>query len=84
MKKTIAMALLAFCLSTSVALCLAAEGKDHVCFRVLDSDGNDIVTRQEFEKVYGQDSEAFNKADTDKDGKLTHDEYHTMLGHGAS
>ena len=84
MKKTIAMALLALYLTTLAALSWAKEDKDHVCFRVLDTDGNGIVTRQEFEKVYRQGSEKFNQADADKNGELTHDEYHAILGHGAS
>ena len=28
--------------------------------------------------------EKFNEADIDRDGKLTHDEYHNLLGHGSS
>ena len=84
MKKTVAMVMLALILTAPTTLSWAAEDKDHVCFRVLDADGNGIVTRQEFEKVYGQDSEKFSQADADKDGKLTHDEYHAILGHGAS
>jgi hypothetical protein len=83
MKITIAMALLALYLTTPAALSWADEDKDHVCFRVLDTDGNGIVTRQEFEKVYEQGSQKFDQADADKDGELTHDEYHAMLGHGA-
>ena len=83
MKKTSAIFLITIFLTSSVALCLANEKKDHVCFRVLDSNKDDMVTFQEFEKFYGNDKEKFNDADMDEDGKLTHDEYHNILGHGS-
>ena len=83
MKKTSAILLITIFLTSSVALCLADENKDHVCFRVLDSNKDGMVTFQEFEKFYGNDKEKFNDADMDEDGKLTHDEYHNILGHGS-
>ena len=76
--------LIVICLTSSVALCLADENKDHVCFRVLDLNKDGMVTFQEFEHFYENDKEKFNEADVDKDGKLTHDEYHNILGHGSS
>ena len=82
--KTSIILLIVIFLSSSVALCLADESKDHVCFRVLDSNKDGTVTFQEFEQVYENDKEKFNKADVNKDGKLTHDEYHDILGHGSS
>ncbi len=84
MKKTSAILLITIFLTSSVALCLANEKKDHVCFRVLDSNKDGMVTFQEFEKFYGNDKEKFNDADMDEDGKLTHDEYHDILGDGSS
>ncbi len=84
MHKTIALALMALLLTIPGTLSGAAEEKDHVCFRVLDSDGNGVVTMQEFETIYGKDGETFSKADADNDGTLTHDEYHVIVGHGAS
>jgi Ca2+-binding EF-hand superfamily protein len=84
MKKTSAILLITIFLTSSVALCLADENKDHVCFRVLDSNKDGMVTFQEFEKFYGNDKEKFNDADMDEDGKLTHDEYHDILGDGSS
>ena len=84
MKKTATVLLITTFLILSVAICLDDENKDHVCFRVLDSNKDGNVTFQEFEKYYGNDKEKFNKADTDEDGKLTHDEYHHFLGHGSS
>jgi hypothetical protein len=71
-------------LTSSVALCLADESKDHVCFKVLDSNKDGIVTPQEFDEVYKNDKEKFAKAGVNKDGKLTHDEYHNIFGHGSS
>lgn len=82
--KTSIILLIVILLTSSVALCLADESKDHVCFRVLDSNKDGTVTFQEFEQVYENDKEKFNKADVNKDGKLTHDEYHDILGHGSS
>jgi Ca2+-binding EF-hand superfamily protein len=84
MKKTATVLLITIFLTLSVALSLADENKDHVCFRVLDSNKDGYVTFEEFDKYYGNDKEKFNKADTDEDGKLTHDEYHHILGHGSS
>ena len=83
MKKS-AILLIVIFLTSSVALCLADENKDHVCFRVLDSNKDGMVTFHEFEQFYKNDKEKFNEADVDKDGKLTHDEYHNILGHGSS
>ena len=83
MKKTATILLITIFLILSVAICLADEKKDHVCFRVLDSNKDGYVTFEEFDKYYGNDKEKFNKADTDQDGKLTHDEYHHFLGHGS-
>ncbi len=42
------------------------------------------MTFEEFEAFYGKDKEKFNGIDLDKNGKLSHDEYHKSLGHGAS
>ena len=69
--------------ATLVTPGLADENKDHVCFRVLDTDKDGKVTYAEFEKVYGDDKQKFKEADTDNDGNLTHDEYHFFLGHGS-
>ena len=84
MKKSIAAALIIFLLAVSASFCWADEEKDHVCFRVLDSNKDGLVTFQEFQKVYGNDEKKFKEADVDKNGNLTHDEYHDILGHGSS
>ncbi len=84
MKKSAIILLIVIFLTSSVTFCLADENKDHVCFRVLDSNKDGIVTFHEFEQFYENGNEKFNEADVDKDGKLTHDEYHNILGHGSS
>jgi Ca2+-binding EF-hand superfamily protein len=84
MMKTSAIVLICIFLISPVAFCQADENKDHVCFRVLDSDKDGVVTFQEFREFYDNAKEQFSQADVDKDGKLTHDEYHTILGHGSS
>jgi hypothetical protein len=83
MKRSVIL-LIGIFLTSSVALCLADESKGHICFRVLDSNKDGMVTPQEFDQFYKNDREKFKKADTNKDGKLTHDEYHSILGHGSS
>jgi hypothetical protein len=70
-------------LTALVGFSLADEKEDHVCFRVLDSNNDGVVTYQEFEKVYGDKKDKYDAADLDEDGKLTHDEYHDLLGHGS-
>jgi hypothetical protein len=83
--KKLAAILITLVLCTAAAApSLAAEKKDHVCFRVVDANRDGLVTFQEFEKIYGNDTETFERADGDKDNQLTHDEYHQMLGHGSS
>jgi hypothetical protein len=84
MRISIATLIVSIVLATSVALSWADENKDHVCFSVLDSNKDGVVTYQEFEKVYGEKKDKYDAADLDKDGKLSHDEYHDLLGHGAS
>ena len=78
------LVLVAALLLMPITISIADENKDHVCFRALDSNKDGFVTFAEFERVYENDKEKFNLADGDKDGKLTHDEYHDLLGHGAS
>jgi Ca2+-binding EF-hand superfamily protein len=63
---------------------MADENKGHICFRVLDTNKDGLVTLQEFEKFYKDGQKQFNMADANKDGNLTHDEYHEILGHGSS
>jgi Ca2+-binding EF-hand superfamily protein len=82
--KTTAIILTGFLVTASVGFGLADEKKDHICFRILDSNKDGMVTFQEFERFYDDAREEFNEADVDKDGKLTHDEYHNTLGHGSS
>ena len=81
MRYSIPILVLVTVFMASVALG-SGEDKDHVCFRVLDTDKDGLVTYEEFQKVYGDDKDKYDTADLDKDGKLTHDEYHDLLGHG--
>jgi len=81
--KLSAIPLIGIFLISTVLICMANENKDHVCFRVLDSNRDGMVTFQEFKQAYGDDKEKFNIADENEDGKLTHDEYHDLLGHGS-
>jgi len=83
-KKVIAMLLMNIFIISAAILCEADEQKDHICFRAIDSNKDGSVTLQEFEKFFENGKEKFNEADLDKDGKLSHDEYHSILGHGSS
>ena len=84
MKTLIAVMIIAMSITTTAAFSLADEQKGHVCFRVVDTNRDGVVTFEEFKEVYGDEQEKYTSADQNKDGKLTHDEYHVMLGHGAS
>ena len=84
MKIAIASLFFTIFLTAAVAFSWADEKRDHVCFRVLDSNKDGVVTYQEFEKIYGDEKDKYKAADLDNDGKLTHDEYHDMLGHGST
>ena len=68
---------------TSSNFCLVNKKKNHTCFRIVDSNKDGDVTFQEFEKFFGIDKERFKEADLDKNGKLSHDEYHELIGHGS-
>ena len=57
--------------------------EEHVCFRAVDADENGEVTYPEFEKVYENGREKFDRIDTDQNGIIAHDEYHKSLGHGS-
>ena len=84
MNKMCVLFIIASFLTLATSLCFADEKKDHICFRTLDSNQDDMVTFQEYEKYFGNDKAKFKEADLDKDGQLTHDEYHNLLGHGSS
>ena len=83
MNKLIVLILTIIIPIASVNFCLANEKKDHICFRIVDSNKDGEVTYQEFEKYFGKDNERFEEADLDKNGKLSHDEYHELFGHGS-
>jgi EF hand len=77
------IAVIIFAVTVSCSLSIANEEKEHICFRIIDSDKDGIVTFQEFEKYFGNDLEKFNAIDLDKNGTLSHDEYHKSIGHGS-
>ena len=80
MRKCLIFCLILFVLISPLSVCLADDSEeDHICFKQVDSDKNDIATFKEFEKFYGNDPEKFQKMDQDNDGKLTHDEYEEYL-----
>ena len=84
MNKLCAIFIVASFLNVTTFSCWADEKRDHICFRIVDSNKDGVVTFQEYEKYFGNDKPKFNEADSDKDGLLTHDEYHNLLGHGSS
>jgi Ca2+-binding EF-hand superfamily protein len=83
MKKLTVFFLMIIISITSANFCLANEKKNHTCFRIVDSNKDGEVSFQDFEKFFGNDTERFKEADLDKNGKLSHDEYHELLGHGS-
>ena len=71
------------CCFFAVSVGWTDEQKDHICFRTLDGNGDGKVTLEEFTGYYESGEDTFNKADLNKDGSLSHDEYHDILGHGS-
>ena len=82
--KTLTVLLSIFFIFSLGAPALADENKDHICFHTLDANQDGEVTIEEFERVYKDGADKFKAADADKDGKLTHDEYHDSIGHGST
>lgn len=74
-----------FCLAILVSISPLSQSfadnsaEDHICFKRIDSNHDNIATFQEFEKFYGNDPGKFQKMDQDNNGKLTHDEYEEYL-----
>lgn len=83
MIRILLLSVVAFGILISGDFCLGNEKKDHVCFRSIDSDKDEIVTLQEFAKIFGEDKAKFEEIDLNGDGTLSHDEYHEALGHGS-
>jgi Ca2+-binding EF-hand superfamily protein len=59
----------------SMSLADDAHGENHICFKQIDSNGDDAVTMEEFEKVFKPAGDLFKKMDLDQDGTISHDEY---------
>lgn len=83
MKNCALLGLIVFTIFMSYSVCIGSEDKSHICFRSIDTNNDGTVTFQEFRKVFGDDKETYDEVDLNRDGKLSHDEYHQALGHGA-
>lgn len=80
MKKAIVVCLSLFALLFSAPYSFADDSaEDHICFKRIDSNHDEIVTFDEFKKFYGDDLKKYQAMDQDNDGKLTHDEYEEYL-----
>ncbi len=80
MQKTLAIIITTILILFSLSPGFAGdESENHICFKQVDSNHDEIVTFQEFEKFYGNDPERFQAMDQDNDKKITHDEYEEYL-----
>ena len=84
MRKSCVYCLVLIAILGSLSVCYGNEKKGHICFRAIDADNDGTVTFQEFNKIFGENKKQFDEIDLNGDGKLSHDEYHESLGHGAS
>lgn len=84
MKFILSLAAIFLLVFGTASAAMGGKPKDHVCFSILDADGDGRVTFAEYNAYYKDDRQGFAAADTDGDGALSHDEYHARLGHGAS
>ena len=77
MKKVMTMALLLLILApVSILKATEDHGEGHICFRRIDANNDDSVAPAELSKFYPEKPGLFETIDADKDGKITHDEYH--------
>lgn len=76
MKKLIAWICVLFVLAT-ISISIATEDHDegYVCFRRIDANQDDVVTKEELSTFFPGKPELFQKVDQDQDGKITHDEH---------
>jgi len=76
MKKLITWVLILFVL-TPISISIATEDHagDYICFRRIDTNKDDMVTKEEFSKFFPGKPELFQKVDQDQDGKISHDEH---------
>ncbi len=76
MKKLITLAfVLFFLIPISISTASEKNGEGHVCFRRIDTNHDDMVTKEELSKVFPTEPELFQEIDQDNDGKITHEEY---------
>ena len=57
----------------------AHSEEGHICFTEVDADGNEKVTPEEYQKVYGEKGLPFSKGDENGDGYIDHEEYENMM-----
>ena len=61
----------------------STEPAPHVCFRAVDTNQDGKVDFREFKEVFSDaEKQDFDEIDSDRDGVLSHEEYHDSLGHG--
>ncbi len=76
MKKPIAWILVLSILAPiSSAMATEDHSGDYICFRRIDVNQDDVVTKEELSKFFPGKPELFQKVDQDQDGKITHDEH---------
>ncbi len=64
-------------LTAAIILAAATSAQADDKFGTMDTDGNGVVSWEEFQKAYPQMRKpAFDAVDTDGDGSMTHDEWH--------
>lgn len=82
MKRLATWLAVAVCLTAWPAV-LPAQETPHLCFSAVDGDGDAQVTLAELQAAYpGLPPDVFVRLDVNRDGVLSHDEYHDALGHG--
>ena len=72
MKELIAWICVLFVLAP-ISISTATE--DYVCFKRIDANQDDVVTKEELSKFFPGKPELFQTVDQDQDGKITHDEH---------
>ena len=78
-----ALILVGLCVLASPVSGFSEEPAPHVCFRTIDGNQDGRVDFREFTKVFSDAvQQDFDEIDSNRDGVLSHEEYHDSLGHG--